>query len=433
MKAPMDERLVCGEIIALLLEGRGSLASLLAPGSRSREDFNYSLLQEYCYGVCRWYHKLDAWALTLLDKPLRLKDRDVYCLILLGLYQLHFMRTPEHAAVHETVAAADSLGKPWAKGLVNAVLRSSQRRQQELEAADERDYARLYSHPQWLLDQLKQDWPADYRAILDANNQRAPMTLRVNLARVTRESFQQMLHDQGIASRPGTLSPTALYLDTPVDVTVLPGFAEGLASVQDEASQLLPMILPVRAGQRVLDACAAPGGKTCALMEAVPGLAMVCIDNDSRRLPRLQANLDRCGFQADVRCADLSCDHIGSAGEFDAILLDAPCSATGVIRRHPDIKLLRTPAETHVLVERQAALMEAAWPLLKSGGYLLYSTCSVLKAENAAQVATFLERHADAASIPIEITACTTAEPGCQLLPQVDGSDGFYYALLRKW
>ena len=428
-----DERLLFCEILGKVLARQGSLASYLNAELRQREGLGYALLQEYCFGVCRWYGTLECWAGLLLEKPLRKKDQDVHCLILLGLYQLFFMRTPAHAAINETVTAAASLGKPWAKGLVNALLREAQRSEEKLRQASDADYASKYAHPQWLLDQLKQDWSKHYRDILDANNERAPMTLRVNTSRTSREAYLLRLQEAGIPAVSADRAPTALVLQSPVDVNLLPGFGEGLVSVQDEASQLLPMLLPLQGGQRVLDACAAPGGKTCALLEKEPTLTVLCLDNDSKRLPRLQDNLARCGLAATVACADITQGlSAGLSGPFDAIVLDAPCSATGVIRRHPDIKLLRSPDEVRELTLKQTRLLDAAWPLLKQGGYLMYSTCSVLKSENSERIADFLQRHATAREVPLGPgnVPCTH---GLQLLPQPRGHDGFFYALLQKW
>jgi len=428
-----DERLLCCEILGKILARQGSLASYLNAEIRQHQGLNFALLQEYCYGVCRWHGTLECWTGLLLEKPLRKKDADVHCLVLLGLYQLFFMRTPAHAAINETVAAAANLGKPWAKSLVNAVLREAQRSEEKLRKVSDADYASKYSHPAWLLAKLKQDWPKHYRAILDANNERAPMTLRVNTGRISRDDYLTRLQDAGLAAEAGQLAPTALVLRSPVDVNLLPGFSEGLVSVQDEASQLLPVLLPLRSGQSVLDACAAPGGKTCALLEKEPTLSVLCLDNDSKRLPRLQDNLARCGLAAAVVCGDIT-DGLPAAytGPFDAILLDAPCSATGVIRRHPDIKLLRTQDEVSALMTKQTRLLDAAWPLLKEGGFLMYSTCSVLQCENSARIADFLQRHSTAREVSLGpgTVPCTH---GLQLLPQPHGPDGFFYALLQKW
>jgi 16S rRNA (cytosine967-C5)-methyltransferase len=428
-----DERLLCCEILGKVLARQGSLASYLTAELRQRQGLNFALLQEYCYGVCRWYGTLECWAGVLLEKPLRKKDADVHCLILLGLYQLFFMRTPAHAAINETVAAAATLGKPWAKGLVNALLREAQRSEEKLRQVSDADYASKYAHPEWLLAQLKKDWPGYYRAILDANNERAPMTLRVNTGRVSREDYRARLQQAGFAAEAGALAPTALVLHSPVDVNLLPGFSEGLVSVQDEASQLLPLLLLLQQGQRVLDACAAPGGKTCALLEKEPTLSVLCLDNDSKRLPRLHENLTRCGLTATVACGDITQGLPAALAEpFDAILLDAPCSATGVIRRHPDIKLLRTVDEVRSVVVKQTQLLDAAWPLLKTGGYLMYSTCSVLHCENSDRIADFLQRHPTARELPLGAGSVPSAH-GLQLLPQPLGHDGFFYALLQKW
>jgi 16S rRNA (cytosine967-C5)-methyltransferase len=426
-----SERVLACRILASLAQHHGSLASLLTAETLDQAH-SPALLQELCYGVCRWYPRLQFYLQLLLEKPLRKKDLDVHCLLLVGLYQLLFMRTPDHACINECVATADVLGKQWARGLINAVLREAQRQQAELPARAERDYSAWYAHPDWLLNRLKQDWPAQYRDILDGNNQRAPMTLRVNQCKATRAQCLDLLVSNGVAANPGNSAPYSLYLTQPMDTSVLPGFAEGMVSVQDESSQLVATVLPIAPGLRVLDACAAPGGKTCALLEAEPSLQILALDNEARRLPRIQQNLDRLSLHAEVQCADITQNDAARFGQFERILLDVPCSATGVIRRHPDIKLLRTPAEVDILVGKQHALLRAAWPLLKPGGYLLYSTCSLLKAENTGQIAHFLGAHPDATCMPLQIADAIACDYGMQLLPKAGGTDGFYYALLRK-
>jgi len=427
----ISERLLAVQILGSLLQQHGSLAGLLDNNTLAKVQ-SPALSQELCYGVCRWYPRLQFYLQKLLDKPLRSKDLDVQCLLLVALYQLLFMRTPDHATVNESVAAVETLGKSWAKALVNAVLRKAQREQADLNALAERDYSVWYAHPEWLLNQLKKDWPQDYRTLLDGNNQRAPMTLRVNARQATREQALGLLTSAGVAVKPGALSPYSLYLAQPMDAVVIPGFVEGLVSVQDEASQLVASLLPLAANLRVLDACAAPGGKTCALLEAEPTLQVLALDNEARRLPRITQNLERLGLYAEVRCADITRTPSAEFGHFDRILLDVPCSATGVIRRHPDIKVLRTPAEVENLVQKQRALLESAWPLLNTGGYLLYSTCSLLKAENSTQILQFLSAHADAEHIALEVAGTLACDAGIQLPPQTGGPDGFFYALLRK-
>jgi 16S rRNA (cytosine967-C5)-methyltransferase len=334
--------------------------------------------------------------------------------------------------VNETVAVTDALGKGWARALVNALLREAQRREEELLAAAASDYAVWYAHPQWLLDRLKQDWPAAYRDILEANNCRAPMTLRVNIGRISRADYLARLQEAALPATTGQLTSTALLLAAPSDVQRLPGFAEGLVSVQDEASQLAAQLLPLAPELRVLDACAAPGGKTCALLEREPSLQLLALDQDAKRLLRVHENLDRLGLQAEVRCSELGQDLTLAPASFDRILLDVPCSATGVIRRHPDIKLLRSEAETSALVARQSALLERAWTLLAPGGYLLYSTCSVLKAENSDQITSFLGRFPEARLQALSIPGAQVCDAGLQLLPGTAQCDGFFYALLQK-
>ncbi len=428
-----NERLIYCRVMTAILRGEGTLAQLQKPGFADAGDLNRALLQQWCYGVCRWFHRLDGTAKILLEKPLRNKDLDVYCLILLGLYQLSFMQTPDHAVINEAVVAVDALNKPWAKGLVNGVLREAQRRRVELDTLAETDYSRWYSHPDWLLSRIKKDWPSNYRDILEANNVQAPMTLRVNQLRTDRESFISMLAEAGIAAHAGTLADTAVVLDKAMPVREIPGFAEGLASVQDEASQLVSQILPLEPGLGVLDACAAPGGKTCALLEAQPGLDLLAIDNDDGRLGRARENLDRLQLAAKVEHADILQQNAAISRHFERILLDVPCSGTGVIRRHPDIKVLRSPAEVSALKEKQHALLRAAWPLLETGGYLLYSTCSVLREENELQIMAFLEETNEAKIELLEFMGNSAGKSGLQLFPRNGSHDGFYYALLRKY
>jgi 16S rRNA (cytosine967-C5)-methyltransferase len=432
MNKPLSERQLCIKILGEILQHKGSLASALGPALKSYTGINPALVQEFCYGVCRWFHQLEHIANLLLEKPLRNKDKDVYCLILLGLYQLRYMRTPAHAAINETVAEADRLGKAWAKNLVNAILRAAQRKHDELSRQVEQNYISKYSHPEWLLSRLKQDWPAHYRTILTANNLRAPMTLRVNAAKISRNDYLATLASAGIAAKPGALSSHAIMLDAPCDVGLLPGFAAGMVSVQDEASQLITTFLPLAPGLKVLDACAAPGGKTCALLESQPQLDITALDKDERRVLRIRENLERLNLNASVRCSDLGSDNDLVADSFDCILLDVPCSATGVIRRHPDIKLLRTPAEIDKLVTIQAKLLRTAWNFLRPGGVLLYSTCSTLKQENTAQIASFAASTINAEHVPLVIQGAVGCEFGSQLFPEEAGHDGFFYALLRK-
>jgi 16S rRNA (cytosine967-C5)-methyltransferase len=408
-----------------------ALAQVLAQGDG---DSIRPLVQEVAYGTLRWYHALDAIATQLLREPLKSRDADVHALLLGGLYQLRHMRTAPHAAVDETVRAARILGKDWARGLLNACLRSYLRQRDSLEATIARSTAARLSHPVWLLAALQAAYPERWESIAAANNERPPMTLRVNGARVSRDDYLARLAGRGVGALPTTLAPSGIVLQAPLPVDQLPGFAEGLVSVQDEAAQLAAPLLDVQAGQRVLDLCAAPGGKTAHLLESVPDAGeVVAVDVDAERLTRLHQNLQRLGLKARVVCGDATepCAWWDQQG-FDRILLDAPCSATGVIRRHPDIKLRRQPEDLAMLAATQGHMLARVWPLLNRGGKLLYVTCSVLPVENEQPIERFLSAHTDAEALPLALSAGVARGPGRQLLPDGDRTDGFYYACIAK-
>jgi len=431
----ISNRLLAVQTLTFIAAENGSLSSRLNGLGQKYPDANLALIREYTYGVCRWYQRLDFIANRLLQKPLRKKDSDVHCLILLGLYQLFHMRTPDHAAINETVGLTRMLKKDWARSLVNAVLRKAQRERETLELDLQADQCAQYSHPAWIIAALQKDWPESFQEILAQNNIQAPMTLRVNTSFGSRSDYIGRLQDAGIDARPGNISETAIILDSPVEVMLLPGFQEGHISVQDEASQFVATLLAPAPGSKVLDACAAPGGKTCAMLERVSGqLDMLALDNNEERLQRVSENLDRLKLQAKITCANaVDTESWWDGQPFDAILLDAPCSATGVIRRHPDIKLLRHAKDISRLNLLQQELLVALWPCLKKGGKLLYSTCSVLRAENEQQVSTFIEVTKDAKAIPISHPLASNCSIGMQFLPGNDNLDGFYYALLEKY
>jgi len=437
MEDPAGVRAIAATVLASLLLQKGSLATQLprkppSPG----EAPSMALLKELCYGTCRWYFQLNNTLGTLLDKPLKSKDCDIHCLLILGMYQLSHMRIPEYVSINETVNACVVLKKPWAKGLINAVLRKFQR----LVSADEIPYpddAARFSYPDWLVNLLKTEWPDSWEEILRAGNAHPPMSLRVNLQQCSREDYLELLAEQGIAARAGTLSAAGVYLEKPCPVDLLPGFREGSASVQDEASQLLPSLLTPASGHRILDACAAPGGKTCHLLEAEPNIAqIIALDIEARRLDRLQENLERLKLSSarvKVIAADATLTDDWWDGEyFDRILLDAPCSATGIIRRQPDIKLLRKSADIARLCELQGRLLDRLWRCLKPGGFMVYSTCSILPAENSRQIAAFLNRTSDAESKAMPEHWGVLCRYGRQLLPHDNSTDGFYFALLQK-
>jgi 16S rRNA (cytosine967-C5)-methyltransferase len=432
--SPKSNRLLALEILQNMLSGKGTLSSQLNNIALEFPDANLPLIQEYTYGVCRWFHRLDVILASLMDKPLRKKDQDIHCLLLLGLYQLYYMRTPDHASINETVAATRHLRKDWASKLVNAVLRNAQRKQEALEADSAVPTIAGYSHPDWMITALKEDWPDQWEDILIQNNIQAPMTLRVNTRCIDRESYLAQLVKAGIAAKPGNISTTAIILDQPVDVDQLPGFPEGHVSVQDESSQIAAAMLAPEPNSRCLDACAAPGGKTCALLENQPdNLELLALDSSNSRLEKVRENLARLQLQATTFCGNAQDTSLWWDGKpFNSILLDAPCTGTGVIRRHPDIKLLRQAKDVSRLASIQQQLLIALWPCLKPGGRLLYSTCSVLKAENSVQIEAFLASTKDAKHVDITLPGAIPCHTGLQFLPGQDNLDGFYYALLEK-
>jgi 16S rRNA (cytosine967-C5)-methyltransferase len=422
-----------------LLQGKSSLAGALGGSSPA---INQALLREYCAGFARWYFLLDGMLELILNKPLRRKEQAVQVALLLGLYELRFMRTPHHAVVNNWVAWAEQAGKPWAKGLLNAVLRKAQQfLETRLHAPSQWDsnvsqlhpYQR-FGHPLWFWKAILKDWKKIAEKIVSANNNRAPMTLRINQRQVSRLEYKALLAELGHISTEGTLAPTALILNKAMPVELLPNFAQNWVSVQDEACQLLPLLLPpLQVGAKVLDACAAPGGKSCSLLEYYPKLELTCFDNNATRIPRLLENLERADIRANVICHDL-CSGLppGVEGDFDLIILDVPCSGTGVIRRNPDIKILRSEEDTNNLIALQAILIEQAWLALKPGGLLLYSTCSVLKKENELQILSFCSHNTDVEILSLPMLPPSPAEIGWQNFPGQSNADGFYYALLRK-
>ncbi len=430
----MDVRTAAANALGEVVRHGRSLSSVLPQWQSKVPAKDQALFQEFCYGVCRWYPRLDAMVDRLLQKKLKAKDADVRCLMLLGLYQLFYMRVPDHAAVSATVAVVGKLKKPWAKGLVNAVLRNAQRQQESLQQALDADPVSRYAHPQWLVDALSKAYPDQWQAILEANNQHPPLVLRVNHSQVARDSYRRQLQEQGVESDSTPHSEDGLILRKAVDVATLPGFAAGHVSVQDSAAQLAAELLNAQAGDYVLDACAAPGGKTAHVLERQPQLkGMVAMDVDAMRLERVQENLQRLKLTAEVVTGDASQpDQWWSGERFDRIMLDAPCSASGVIRRHPDIKLLRRDSDIEQLAELQGQILNALWPLLKPGGMLLYVTCSVLPQENIKQLQRFCAEHGDAIELPIEAAWGVQHAIGRQILPGQDGMDGFYYARLQK-
>ena len=427
-----EARAQAAKTVASVAAGK-TLEAAQAEHLSSLLDRDAALGRELSAGTLRFQPELDAVLDLLLAKPLRRRDRELRALALVGLYQLDHLRVPPHAAVSATVDAAYLLGRRQARGLINAVLRRYQREGDTLKCA--LSDASRNAHPAWFWDALWTAYPQQRTQIAEANNRRPPMTLRVNLARTSRDDYVNVLHEAGITGEPGALCSSSVVLATPTEVARLPGFVNGDASVQDEAAQLAATFLAPTAQERILDACAAPGGKTGHLLELATGIRLTAMDISAERMQRVRENLNRLAPPgASVRClvGDASSPPTELEANFDAILADVPCSATGVIRRHPDVKVLRRAADIEGFATQQNAILRGLWPLLKPGGRLLYVTCSVLPEENEGSIRTFLEQETTAEVLSLRHAAALPRAYGLQFLPCTGGSDGLYYCLLGK-
>lgn len=392
------------------------------------------LLQELVYGTLRYYYCLEPMVSRQLSEPLRTKDLDLRCLMLVGAYQLHYMRIPAHAAIYETVNACRALKKPWARGLVNAVLRK---------VAGESPDEHSFGLPAWWYLKLQQDYPDRATLLARATLTRAPQSLRVNVTRTTPEAYRSTLVASGIGAEPGWL-PEQLILDTPIPIRQLPGHADGLVSIQDAGAQFAARLIADSAPRGpVLDACAAPGGKLCHLAELLPTAVVVGVEKSPNRLAHLQAEVRRLGHeQLVLRLGDATGDSwLGeqAPARYDAILVDAPCSGSGTLRRHPDIKLLRQPDDLGGFVDLQQRLLENLWRFLEPEGVLIYCTCSIFPEENDGVVGAFLAAHPEANATPISLPTGQATRHGWQLLTlpaSGDGADlsvdGFYFARLTR-
>ncbi|ELR8703318.1 16S rRNA (cytosine(967)-C(5))-methyltransferase RsmB [Vibrio vulnificus] len=424
----MNVRAAAANVLYQVVDRGNSLSTALPEAQQSIRPRDHALLQEICYGALRYLPRLESIAGKLMDKPLKGKQRVFHHLILVGLYQLGHMRIPAHAAVGETVEGAQALKGPRLRGLINAVLRNYQREQQALDEFSISHNAGKYVHPSWLLKILQDAYPEQWQTIVEANNNKAPMWLRVNHAHHDRNEYLQLLKNANIDSTLHSEAMDAIKLAAPCDVHCLPGFEQGWVSVQDAAAQLSFNYLQPKDGELILDCCAAPGGKTAHILERVSAREVVALDCDEQRLKRVTENLKRLNLQAKVICGDARNPEQWWQGEqFDRILLDAPCSATGVIRRHPDIKWLRRAEDIAALAELQSEIFDAMWAQLKPGGTLVYATCSITPMENVEQVKAFLARTPEAQLIGSE-----RENPGRQILPGEEDMDGFYYAVLVK-
>lgn len=438
MKSKPNVRAEAARLLSWVLPSKanpiGRSASELMTEAEANVPVNdRSLFKNLCFGTLRWYSQLDEVVKSKLQKSLKNKDQDIYCLLLLGAYQLKYLNVPDHAAISETVNAVINLRKPWAKGLVNGVLRQIQRQGMEWEFNSD---ASRYSHPQWIIDKLREDWPDHWQNILEQNNQQAPLTLRVNSLKIDPQTQLALFEEHNIKARLTTFSPFGLTLEQAMDVQQIPGFPEGNVSVQDEGPQLLTTLidLPDKGkNQRILDACAAPGGKTCHLLEQLPEATLHALDVSDKRLQKLQENCDRLQLHPTIICDDLlEPEEWWDKQAYDVIVLDAPCSATGVIRRHPDIKWVRQEQDVEQLSKLQYSMLKTLWPLLKPGGTFIYCTCSIFKMENRDSIVKFLSQQEDAISITIDAHWGVDEKVGRQLLPQAGEHDGFFYAKLQK-
>ena len=396
-------------------------------------DQDRGFYRELCFGTLRHYFQLDAQLQALLKKPLNKKDADIHALLLIGLYQLQFLRTPDHAAISATVEATKGLKKPWAKGLVNAVLRNFLRLQDSGDARPKLTEAAQASHPLWLYKKLQKEWPTAWSDIIDYNNTPPTMSLRVNLNRSSRPAYQARLMAAGIDSEADDYSDTAIRLRSAVNISALPDFAEGTVSVQDVGAQLAASLLNIDTDMRVLDACAAPGGKAVNLLEKEESIRLTTLDSSSERLLSVEESLQRCGYRARCIAADAAqLDDWWDGTLFDRILLDAPCSGTGIISHHPDIKILRRETDIASFAQQQNRLIHALWATLKPGGELLYCTCSVMPEENNLVIDAFLHAMPSAKAIKIDAIWGQEQGHGRQLLPNQGKYGGFFYSRLSK-
>jgi 16S rRNA (cytosine967-C5)-methyltransferase len=412
---------------AVMHRGRSLKAELAThlPGIEDARD--RALLEAICFAVLRARARSEAALAAWVPRPLGRADNELRALLHVGFAQVVVMELPAHAALSATVEAVRALGRPHQDKLVNALLRRAQREGLPAAPADA-------VWPAWLRRQVREDWPAQADAIFAASQQEAPLWLRVNRQRGTRDAYRQRLEEAGIAAETMDVMTDALVLDAPVAATALPGFSAGDVSVQDGAAQrVADLFRELPGGARVLDMCAAPGGKTAHLLERDPSLQVLALDVDERRLQRVRETLQRVGVDAQLRAADATDAAAWWDGQlFDAVLLDAPCSATGIVRRQPDVLLHRRPEDLAALTALQGRLLDTAWRVLRPGGRLVYATCSLLKLENADQLAGFRERHPDAVAESLEDGWGHASGDGRQRLPGEHAMDGFFYAALRK-
>lgn len=437
----INTRLIAARVLVQVQQGKSlndALMTVLAAYPKITAA-DRGLVQELTYGVLRWYLALQYVATQLLSKPFKPRDADIQQLVLIGLYQLGYLHQPDYAVINETVNAAKLAKKPWAANVLNAVLRRAQRHGQAwitATIADAADHAIRSAHPTWFLQAITQAWPNHCEQILQANNAKPPLVLRVNRLQLSRDAYLQTLVEHNIDAMPQAHCADGVVITQPVPIEQLPGYQAGQFAVQDGAAQLATTLLDLQEAHTVLDACAAPGGKTAQLLTVAPSTVQcMAWDKDATRLAIVKQNLQRLQLwdpqRIELHEQDATHPTL-SQRLFDRILIDAPCSATGVIRRHPDIKWHRQPEQIEVLATTQLQLLTSLWPWLAPGGRLVYATCSVLPQENSDVVQTFLQQTSEATALPIDVDWGIAQTVGRQILPGMDNMDGFYYAVLVK-
>lgn len=427
-------------LTSVIKDGRSVNDLLSIPIHIESQATDRAFSKQLLFGSLRYYHQLKAILDQLIEKPLKQKDSDVYAILILGVYQLRYLSVPDHAALSESVELTRTIKKPWASGLVNGILRNYQRKTSEIDKQLAKAKTYQFSHPNWIINQLEADWSDDYQAILKENNQRAPMTIRVDQQKISQDDYLIKLQETGLEANKHPLAKDALVLETACDVGKLPGFDQGLVSVQDAAPQLAVDLLDLKPNLKVLDGCSAPGGKTTHILQRQPDVMLTSVEMSAHRLEKIKQTFKRLNLDSNTNVS-LKCEDILDLekwwdGElFDRILIDVPCSASGVIRRNPDIKLHRKKLDLVKLVELQTRILETTWSLLKPNGRLVYATCSVFKDENERQIEQFLNhRTAELVGFPAEIDRFMVrhSEQGYQIFPGEEQMDGFYLCGLKK-
>ncbi len=430
----MNARLLAIRVITPLLNNSGSLKYSLQKQLADCPENQRPFLQELCYGSMRFYPKLIGIVNSLIKKPIRTKDTDIKAILLIGIYQLYKMNTAEHAIISETVDICKLVNKQWAVAFVNAALRNFQRNKDSIISSLDSDLSFKYNHPAWFVHKLKSNWPDDWQQILAANDQHPPLTLRLNCNKVSRETYIDQLETIGVIATKTEYSEYGITLDKPLDVKTLPGFEEGQVSVQDEAAQLAAILISPEPGDNILDACSAPGGKLLHLLELADTetTKIQGIELEERRAARIIENFTRLKINCELHIADATTSDWWDKKKFNKILLDAPCSATGVIRRNPDIKLLRQAEDIHKVAKLQKQILENMWSMLEENGILVYATCSIFPQENEKIIAAFIKNNTDAKELSINAHWGNKRPYGRQLFPRDKGHDGFYYAVITK-